>query len=322
MPSALSTTELTTVLMENLPAALDNAVATINPLWSQTRAPGNEAMPVIQRRPASSALGPFRKVAAIGNTSGAGFTPGGALNAPSSVQHVDFQQGWGAYQAAFALVHSEKVAIESGALTVDNWLMSQLDGCAESIARSMAADVFTGNATDRIDGLSTKAISDSVTYGGISRVTYPSFQCYVDAPGARNLTTAILEAGWDTARTTKDLLEGSWFGLTDSYQFARLRALTDRVAINNTDSTLRMIGQSAIMLFGRIPVFLDPNAVAGEILFMRAESLAWELKGNVAFHVLNPQESGDITTWHVIPYPQLVLSNPGKSAFRLDDLNN
>lgn len=327
MPSPI--VDLGEVLVSKAPAALDNAISVLNPLWSQTRDLGGitgnpSRLPIIKRRDPSFGIGPQRKVTVVANPSGAAYTPGAGGGVPGATETVTQQQGWAKYRAKFAATRFDLDQIEAGNLLVSNYMMQQLDGCAESIATAMAADVFIGAGGDNLDGLNALAINGPV-YGGINRALYPNHGPFIDTAGApRAISVPVLDNAWDSVRAAVALLPGTWFGVTSVAQITALRALAvgPGVATNTTTNSIKQLGNDAVEYNG-IPIFGMVGFPANCLDFYRAESLAWEcLKGaaNPIYVEPTPEMSDDTYIWTAYLHVQLCLDNPRKSAFSIDQL--
>ena len=320
MPSSLNVAELTNVILQNLPPALDQAVSTINPLWSQTRDSGAGVvgeyarLPIIRRRPMTSALGPYRLVTVDANVSGAAYTPGGALPAASAEHTVPQQLAWGTYRASLDLTKFDVQRIESGNMQIQGYLESQRMGMADSYVRALAADVFAGAAAPNMIGLNVGGIYGAA-YGGIVRALFPNHAPFTQNGGGGAVTMAALNLAWDTFRTTVEYNPGSWFGVTTPALMLTLRALAGAdVATWNTDRRVKSLGQNAVEYEG-IPIFVLPGAVAGCIDFYRGEGLAWEFLADTPFVMDGPQYVGDTYTWPAYCHTAICLDNPRKNSF-------
>lgn len=322
----LAINEITNVLREKLPIPLDLAVSTNAPLFAQGLRPQEyDGMPIIKRAPMTSSAGPTGMIEAVGNVSGAAYTPGGALNAPGSAQNIQFQQGWGDYQGAISLTVKEMEQLASGENRVANWMSNQMESCASSISRALHPNSLTGNAGGLVDGLFTRAISALFAYGGINRAVFPAHASVVyDSPGApRNITVAILEAAFNnyTMTAVPDYQPGNWVGLCDSTQMTNLEALAvGNIPTWNTDSPVKQLGARGVSVKGR-RVYEIAGAPLGTIVFVNFDALQWEFLNDKEFLVQEPQTVGDRTVWNVYCHTQLRLRNPRKASFRIDDLN-
>jgi hypothetical protein len=313
-------------MIERLPSEVDRAVSVLSPIFSNTRngAAGDwqNNLPIIQRVPMTSPAGPSYRVELTGNASAGGATPGGPLPAPGNSHKEHFQQGYGYYTGSIRMTDKDMRQIASGQLKIAGFLESEKQSLVDGLVNSVASDAFLGNAANRIDGLHSIAVSDTAAYGGIARIGNTNFQSQVHAGGgARDLTSLILEQAWDLSFVTAEMLPGTWFAITDGFQFGRCRNLTTNVSTRTTQTNLQLIGASGVMIMDA-PLFRVPNAVAGEIMFLRAESLEWSFLNDVPFNVLEPQYSGDTVEFIVNTYCQLTLRNPRKSSFIITNLNN
>jgi hypothetical protein len=322
--SSLNVAEITQVLRELLPTSLDNGVSTDVPLFAQgERKPELAGLPTVKRLPASGPHGPFGMETLVGNVSGGSYNPSGALNAPGSAHNRQLQSGWGKYQAALQMNLYEMNQIALGQSRIENWMQAQMDEVRNSIVRGIGPDIMTGNAANLIDGLFSRAVLAANIHRGINRAVFPNYGCVVyDSPGIpRNITVPILEAAWNnyTMTAVPDYNRGNWVGITDAVQMTALEGLAaGNIAVWNTNSAVKQLGAQGVSVKGR-PVF-DLGAPAGSILFINIDQLHWEFLENAPFIVQDVQVVGDRYTWNVYSHCQLVLRNPRKSAFRIDDL--
>jgi hypothetical protein len=327
MPSPI--VDLAQVLTVKAPPALDNAISTLNPMWSQERTMGGvtgnpSRLPVIRRRDPSCGLGPQRKVRVVGNPSGGSYAPGGGGAVPGATEIVTQQQGWGKYRASFAATQFDLDQLAAGVLQVESYFMQQLDGMAEAISGSLAADVFNGIGGDNLDGLNNLGINGAV-YGGITRALYPNHAPFIDtAGGLRNISVPVLDNAWDTFRTTVDPLPGTWFGVTSVAQITAMRALAVGAGVfeNVATNSIKTLGNDAVEYNG-IPIFGMVNFPANIIDFYRAESLAWECLRGAASPIYidpEPEKTDDTFKWNAYLHVQVCLDNPRRSAFSINQL--
>lgn len=323
---ALAAAELGQVILLQKPL-FDNAVSTLNPLMSQVRGPGGivgewQSLPVIKRRPMSSALGPFRMVEVVGNVSGGAYTPGGVLPAAGAAQNLRQQLSWGTYNARFSVSKYDLMALENGTLAIEGYLDNQRMSAANSIMTAISADVFNGTGlAGRMAGLNAVGINGAA-YGGINRVAFPNHQPMIDtAVAPRAVTVAVLDNAWDTFRSTVEYLPGQWFGVTSVGQMTALRALAGAgVATWQTGSRIHSLGQNSVDYNG-MPIFVLPNFPNNAIDFYNADGLAWEFQGNETFEIdEDPQYIGDTYTWNVYSHCAICLDNPRKNCFSIDQL--
>lgn len=273
------------------------------------------------------ARGPRQRVEISANDSVGGFTPGGALPAAGGRVTAEAYEDWGAYQGSIAFTEKQLIQMESNQMLIKSEVQGQIDSMTESMGAVIDADMISGTAANRIIGMNT-AVSDAGTYFNLSRVTYAtSWASYVAANGGsgRAISTDVLNAAYNYHKYTigGNVTVGvcGYAGLNALKELSSGQVLTTNANIDaGSPNASKYLGYNAVFLNGTIPIIAMPGWTAGEIVFfdesklqmymLKAPSLCGE-----------PVQDGDQFIWTFTVYLQMMLTNPRKTAFAIDDLN-
>jgi len=326
MASSVTIAMINTLLHENGPAVVQDAITRSVKLWDLiANAGGGLVGP-------SSKSGPFALVKLGANTSAAAFEPGTAMSAADAAEVVEAKLNWANYGGTFTFSELGLAQLENAG---DQELASSIEVQIMELAKALASAVNTGlisgsDKTKDIIGLCT-LIDDTGDYAGISRSAYSEWACYVAANSGspRGLTVAIMDAAYDYFVNTVGAEPGTWVILTGTAQESTMRGFSTGAASSYSvyqpgEGVVKALSTSRVA-FRDIPVVVIPGWTTGRVDFVNLDAVSIECLNGAEnpFRFSEPtKEAGsDLTYFKGFFQGQLVVRNPRHNCFSIQDLS-
>jgi hypothetical protein len=257
------------------------------------------------------------------------FAEGDPAPAASRFIAQQAQLGWGSYTATFELTGLASHQFQaSNASYIESYIEKQVMGRMGHIARLMNTHALGGAVANGLVGIQA-SISDVGVYAGIDRAVFANWQCGVNTDVApRAITTPILDASVDAFIQT---IGGNFnVVLTSSAQARAMKALSatgiaPRLVVSSPEKKMEAIlgyggldNTSGLYLYER-PVIALPGYPGGRIDLVDLDGLWLEELVPVTVKALASVNTDE--RWQIYTHAQLVLENPRKQAFSIQNLS-